>query len=174
MLLLLRLLRRLFGDDRSKANEALISSTDCIFLRLCATSITRMLYSMVHDAMETDSLPTDKRSSSHKHPRALHGNYTNYYAKRSDPPHVLDPRLSLIPARYWVGKAVLDLGCNSGRVTLQVGQLLGAKSVKGLDIDSVLIARAQKSGASVLASLSHSFDAELGWYADADDAAVYE
>lgn len=36
-------------------------------------------------------------------------------------------------------KDVLDIGCNVGHISIAVARTLGAKSVVGIDIDSVLI-----------------------------------
>jgi hypothetical protein len=43
-----------------------------------------------------------------------------YYSKR---PFIRDPRLALLPAEFFVGKRVLDVGCNEGWVTCEIGRL---------------------------------------------------
>jgi 2-polyprenyl-3-methyl-5-hydroxy-6-metoxy-1,4-benzoquinol methylase len=41
-----------------------------------------------------------------------------YYSKR---PSIRDPRLALLPAEFFMGKRVLDVGCNEGWVTCEIG-----------------------------------------------------
>lgn len=68
------------------------------------------------------------------------GNYNRYYGYRN-PHHDVDPRLRCF-ANYrniFVGKDILDIGCNIGHITLTVARDFGAKSVVGLDIDKKLI-----------------------------------
>ncbi|KAG6835712.1 hypothetical protein H0H93_015423, partial [Arthromyces matolae] len=59
-----------------------------------------------------------------------------YYAKR---PSVRDPRLALLPPTLFPGARVLDIGCNEGWVTCEIGQSWGAHRVVGVDIDDTLI-----------------------------------
>ncbi|KAG1790661.1 Bicoid-interacting protein 3-domain-containing protein [Suillus plorans] len=71
----------------------------------------------------------------------VYGNYHGYYSKR---PFIQDPRLALLPAEFFVGKRVLDVGCNEGWVTCEIGQSRGARQVVGVDIDDTLIRAAWK------------------------------
>lgn len=71
----------------------------------------------------------------------LYGNYHGYYSKR---PFVRDSRLSLLPPHFFAGKTVLDIGCNEGWVTCEIGQLWGAQGILGVDIDDTLIRAAWK------------------------------
>ncbi len=82
-----------------------------------------------------------------------------YYAKR---PAVKDPRLSLLPSELFRGASVLDVGCNEGWVTCEIGeshftlsestdhlltsqaQSWGARKVVGVDIDDTLTRLAWK------------------------------
>ena len=79
-----------------------------------------------------------------------------YYTKR---PFRRDPRLALLPTPFFVGKTVLDVGCNEGWVTCEIGRssarspptahpLLahawGARRVVGVDIDDTLVRAAWK------------------------------
>ncbi|KAJ3554405.1 hypothetical protein NM688_g3130 [Phlebia brevispora] len=91
-----------------------------------------------------------------------HGNYHGYYSKR---PTSCDPRLAIIPPSVFRGARVLDVGCNEGWVTCQIGaytllrdsrssvewhlfaksaQTLGARKVIGVDIDDILVRAAWK------------------------------
>lgn len=47
-----------------------------------------------------------------------HGNYYGYYLKR---PFTMDPRLALLSQDLFTGKRVLDVGCNEGWVTCEIG-----------------------------------------------------
>ncbi|KAG2035973.1 Bicoid-interacting protein 3-domain-containing protein [Suillus americanus] len=71
----------------------------------------------------------------------IYGNYHGYYSKR---PFIRDPRLALLPTEFFVGKRVLDVGCNEGWVTCEIGQSRGAHQVIGVDIDDTLIRAAWK------------------------------
>jgi 7SK snRNA methylphosphate capping enzyme len=84
----------------------------------------------------------------------IHGNYHGYYQKR---PSTHDARLSLLPRDIFRGKRVLDIGCNEGWVTCEIGlscpfslfhllifdgrkaQSWGAHKVLGVDIDETLV-----------------------------------
>lgn len=50
----------------------------------------------------------------------------SYYSKR---PFVNDPRLALLPVDIFVGKRVLDVGCNEGYVTCEIGESRYTESV---------------------------------------------
>ena len=56
-----------------------------------------------------------------------HGNYRHYYARRrvnDEYPLPLDQdeRLSLLDPSLFKGKVVLDVGCNSGEVAVELGE----------------------------------------------------
>lgn len=44
-----------------------------------------------------------------------------YYTKR---PFLRDPRLALLPTLFFVDKSVLDVGCNEGWVTCEIGTFI--------------------------------------------------
>ncbi|KAI0824713.1 Bicoid-interacting protein 3-domain-containing protein [Trametes gibbosa] len=76
----------------------------------------------------------------------VYGNYHGYYNKR---PSAHDPRLALLPKTLFLGRRVLDVGCNEGWVTCEIAQRLGAQRVVGVDIDDTLIRAAWKHRRSV-------------------------
>jgi len=47
--------------------------------------------------------------------------------------------MTLLPVEFFMGKRVLDVGCNEGWVTCEIGQFWGARQVIGVDIDDTLI-----------------------------------
>lgn len=79
------------------------------------------------------------RPTKRKPKRFLHGNYDRYYGYRhrgksngltEGPPELADPRLDLLLTlpfhdKLFRHKAVLDIGCNTGRLTLQVALTMG-------------------------------------------------
>ncbi|XP_031615799.1 7SK snRNA methylphosphate capping enzyme [Oreochromis aureus] len=73
-----------------------------------------------------------------------YGNYNKYYGYRN-PGCSEDPRLRLLRPEWFRGKEVLDLGCNSGHVTLYIAKMLRPARILGLDIDSGLIHAARKN-----------------------------
>jgi 2-polyprenyl-3-methyl-5-hydroxy-6-metoxy-1,4-benzoquinol methylase len=74
------------------------------------------------------------------------GNYRNYYFKRLGAgEQQTDFRLELLKAHpdCFKGKKVLDIGCNSGFITINFAKLLLPASVLGIDIDGSLVDRAR-------------------------------
>lgn len=75
------------------------------------------------------------------------GNYQNYYYKRLGSGETLtDFRLELLEAHpeYFRGKAVLDIGCNSGFITINFARKLRTASILGIDIDGSLVDKAKR------------------------------
>eukprot|EP01135_Chromosphaera_perkinsii_P004167 Nk52_evm74s270 gene=Nk52_evmTU74s270 len=73
------------------------------------------------------------------------GNYNRYYGYRNKGElDEEDPRLSIFKRGYITGKRVLDIGCNVGKLTIDIARTLQPKSILGIDIDHVLIKRARK------------------------------
>ncbi|CAB3367311.1 Hypothetical predicted protein [Cloeon dipterum] len=96
----------------------------------------------VHKKIVTASIiaaAIDKKHSSYRY-----GNYDRYYGYRVKKYGPEDPRLSLLGPERFEGKDVLDIGCNSGELTIAMA-LFGAKSVVGVDIDADLINQAIKN-----------------------------
>lgn len=76
-----------------------------------------------------------------------YGNYDQYYRHRHDRCAEVDARIEALLKTYgssfFTGKRVLDMGCNSGFVTL-LAAALGARHAEGVDIDLLLISKALK------------------------------
>ncbi|XP_063806505.1 7SK snRNA methylphosphate capping enzyme [Pseudophryne corroboree] len=72
------------------------------------------------------------------------GNYCRYYGYRN-PTQSEDTRLRAFRPEWFRGKAVLDIGCNVGHLTLCVAQKLGPSRIVGMDIDGSLIRSARQN-----------------------------
>ncbi|XP_037604080.1 7SK snRNA methylphosphate capping enzyme [Sebastes umbrosus] len=72
------------------------------------------------------------------------GNYNKYYGYRN-PGASEDARVRLLRPEWFEGKDVLDLGCNSGHLTLYIAKMLRPARILGLDIDSGLVHAARKN-----------------------------
>jgi 7SK snRNA methylphosphate capping enzyme len=77
-----------------------------------------------------------------RHEAHRHGNYTSYYTFRSQ--DVPDPRLTQLKS-FVQGRRVLDLGCNAGKLTLELATHFAAVQVVGVDLDAGLIASAREA-----------------------------
>ncbi|KAG5225699.1 RNA methyltransferase [Salix suchowensis] len=64
-----------------------------------------------------------------------YGNYRNYYGYRINELDG-DPRLKVFERDWFQGKDCLDIGCNSGILTIQIARKFHCKSILGIDIDS--------------------------------------
>ncbi|XP_028393765.1 probable RNA methyltransferase Y17G7B.18 [Dendronephthya gigantea] len=102
---------------------------------------------------DTSSVPEktqklEERNSSSKHHKKSrktfhYGNYNRYYGYRN-PKFLQDPRLKLFHQEWFEDKTVLDIGCNTGNVTLEIARDFSPRHVLGIDIDSSLITTANK------------------------------
>ena len=71
-----------------------------------------------------------------------YGNYKNYYYKRLGAGNdQTDVRIQLMEphAEYFHEKRILDIGCNSGLITINLAKKFQPKSIVGVDIDAELI-----------------------------------
>jgi 7SK snRNA methylphosphate capping enzyme len=82
-----------------------------------------------------------------RHEAHRHGNYTSYYTFRSQ--NVPDPRLTQLKT-FVQGRRILDLGCNAGKLTLELATHFAASQVVGVDLDTGLIASACKAKQTAL------------------------
>ncbi|XP_061607597.1 7SK snRNA methylphosphate capping enzyme [Phyllopteryx taeniolatus] len=73
-----------------------------------------------------------------------YGNYNKYYGYRN-PSASEDPRIHVFRPEWFEGKHVLDLGCNSGHLTLYIAKMLRPACILGLDIDNGLVHAARKN-----------------------------
>lgn len=76
--------------------------------------------------------------------RFQYGNYSRYYGYRT-PSLTADPRLAFFKPEWFRGKKVLDVGCNTGHVTLAIARHWSPERILGLDIDGALVRTARQN-----------------------------
>jgi 7SK snRNA methylphosphate capping enzyme len=98
------------------------------------------------------SLPAEpiskERLNKANHELHRYGNYKSYYTHFRSP-LTPDTRLTQLAPFISGGKRILDLGCNSGKLTLELVSHFAAAEVVGVDLDPYLIQQAEvaKAGA---------------------------
>ncbi|CAL1414350.1 unnamed protein product [Linum trigynum] len=70
------------------------------------------------------------------------GNYRNYYGYRIGQELDEDPRLKVLKREWFEGKDCLDIGCNSGIITIHIAKKYNCRSILGVDIDTARISDA--------------------------------
>lgn len=96
------------------------------------------------------SVLTQNQRNKQNHEAHRFGNYKSYYSFRSE--LIPDPRLTQL-ASFVKGKGrVLDLGCNAGKLTLELSTHFGVSQVVGVDIDAGLVASAREAKQTALAA----------------------
>ncbi|KAG6431752.1 hypothetical protein SASPL_109835 [Salvia splendens] len=93
-----------------------------------------------HDQNETE--PAAQQQPSKKRNRkeiAIFGNYRHYYGYRVGQDLDEDPRLNAMKREWFEGKDCLDIGCNSGLVTISIAKKFGCQSIVGVDIDGARV-----------------------------------
>ncbi|XP_074528691.1 7SK snRNA methylphosphate capping enzyme-like [Halichoeres trimaculatus] len=88
--------------------------------------------------------PYNQGNQQHQKKKFQYGNYNKYYGYRN-PGASEDPRIRVLRPEWFEGKDVLDLGCNSGHLTLYIAKMLRPARILGLDIDSSLVQAARKN-----------------------------
>lgn len=73
-----------------------------------------------------------------------YGNYDKYYGYRNGGMFEDDPRFSLLSKDMFKGKCVLDIGSNTGQVTVRIAKDFEPKEIIGIDIDNGLVKTAWK------------------------------
>uniref|UniRef100_A0A0M3IG99 RNA methyltransferase n=1 Tax=Ascaris lumbricoides TaxID=6252 RepID=A0A0M3IG99_ASCLU len=77
--------------------------------------------------------------------RFRYGNFNRYYGTRMEDSSARDPRLSVFRKEWFQKKAVLDVGCNAGYITLSIAKDFEPRRILGIDIDDHLIGVARKN-----------------------------
>ncbi|TIC16495.1 Bin3-domain-containing protein [Wallemia mellicola] len=77
----------------------------------------------------------------------IHGNYKNYYSKRQNTVNGTDARIDALGSDFCDklrDKDILDVGCNEGKITIEIARKFSPKFILGVDLDPALIHRATK------------------------------
>ncbi|XP_073281988.1 probable RNA methyltransferase At5g51130 isoform X2 [Primulina huaijiensis] len=111
----------------------------------------------------TCSTPQESSKRKNKKEVAIFGNYRNYYGYRVGKDLDKDPRLQVMKGEWFEGKDCLDIGCNSGLITIAIAKAFGCRSILGVDIDGDRVQDAYWTLRKVLKTSTHntSADAEL-------------
>ena len=80
-----------------------------------------------------------------KNEKFRYGNYNRYYGYRNSGSFATDSRLKLMKKEWFEGKIALDIGCNTGQVTIEIARKFNPKTILGIDIDESLIKTAKKN-----------------------------
>ncbi|KAL9224522.1 hypothetical protein vseg_000547 [Gypsophila vaccaria] len=70
---------------------------------------------------------------------APYGNYRNYYGYRVGNDMEQDPRFRVLKKDWFEGKDCLDIGCNSGLITINIAKKFQCRTILGVDIDYVRV-----------------------------------
>lgn len=94
---------------------------------------------VVKETPVTNNKNQPPNSNSKKRKRkevALFGNYKNYYGYRISQELEEDPRVKVFKKEWFQGKDCLDIGCNSGLITINIAKKFCCRSILGVDIDT--------------------------------------
>lgn len=110
---------------------------------------TRTLSTEEHVRPEEEagaSAKADQRTpkSAAKGSKYRYGNYDKYYSYRNGGVFEDDLRFNLLSKEMFKGKDVLDIGSNTGQVTVRIAKELEPKRIVGIDIDGSLVKTAWK------------------------------
>ncbi|XP_026852879.2 7SK snRNA methylphosphate capping enzyme [Electrophorus electricus] len=78
------------------------------------------------------------------HRKFQYGTYSYYYGYQT-PGLDRDPRLAFFKSEWFRGKKVLDIGCNTGHMTLAIAKNWSPAHILGLDIDGRLVHAARQN-----------------------------
>ncbi|KAH9608882.1 hypothetical protein KSS87_011783 [Heliosperma pusillum] len=67
------------------------------------------------------------------------GNYRSYYGYRVGNDMDQDPRFKVLKKDWFEGKDCLDIGCNSGLITLNIAKKFNCRTIRGVDIDPAFV-----------------------------------
>ncbi|KAL3626500.1 hypothetical protein CASFOL_030049 [Castilleja foliolosa] len=99
---------------------------------------------------------------------AIFGNYRNYYGYRVGQDLDEDPRLKMVKKEWFEGKDCLDIGCNSGLITISLAKKFGCRSILGVDIDGARIEDANWTLRKVVRTSTHTGASKIQKPADVE------
>ncbi|XP_062844395.1 7SK snRNA methylphosphate capping enzyme [Trichomycterus rosablanca] len=88
--------------------------------------------------------PKNSQKPNNQKKKFQYGNYNQYYGYRN-PGASEDSRIRVLQPDWFRGKEVLDLGCNTGHLTLTIAKNWRPTRIVGLDIDGSLIHAARQN-----------------------------
>lgn len=133
-------------DNKNNVNTKMEDSSSAV--KAVKTSEKHPEIGKCHGSHKGKDPKRDKHHSPGKHKRKeklfIYGNYNRYYGYRN-PQCSQDLRLKCFNKEWFQGKAVLDLGCNVGHVTLTIARDFNPQVITGIDIDPSLIKAAKNN-----------------------------
>ncbi|XP_026881031.2 7SK snRNA methylphosphate capping enzyme isoform X1 [Electrophorus electricus] len=108
--------------------------------------------------------PKQQQQQQQQQQKFQYGNYNKYYGYRN-PGLSEDPRVHVLQSEWFQGKAVLDLGCNTGHLTLSIAKSWRPARIVGLDIDGRLIHAARQNIRHYLSEV-HTLQARCAGHSD--------
>ncbi|XP_065849179.1 probable RNA methyltransferase At5g51130 [Euphorbia lathyris] len=89
-----------------------------------------------HSKQDTEQVNNDNKKKRKRKEVFPFGNYRSYYGYRIGQDMEEDPRLRVLDRNWFEGKNCLDIGCNSGILTIQIAKKFHCRKILGIDIDS--------------------------------------
>ncbi|KAK4415552.1 putative RNA methyltransferase [Sesamum alatum] len=119
---------------------------------------------------ESTACAAQEQSSKKKNRKevAIFGNYRNYYGYRVGQDLDEDPRLKVMKREWFEGKDCLDIGCNSGLMTIAIAKKFGCRSILGVDIDGARIEDAYWTLRKVIRTSKHRVTSTISSSADGE------
>ncbi|KAF1988759.1 Bin3-domain-containing protein [Aulographum hederae CBS 113979] len=152
------------GETRERHQNLVVELSRRWLSSECSTNITSTLnMSSQTDTKEehtgsggnAETIPISKEARNKlNHEAHRFGNYKSYYTHFRSP-SIPDPRLVQLEPLVR-GKRILDLGCNSGKLTLELAAHFDAEKAVGVDLDPYLISQANNAHGLVMRELPSS------------------
>ena len=115
-----------------------------LFLEMSLFHSELILFLGLEPMLETP-VPTKPEVAVTKNkPVYIYGNYPSYYGYRNAE-FSKDPRIEFFKSEMFENKRCLDIGCNSGAITIKIARDFTPQFIQGIDIDPELIKKARKS-----------------------------
>ncbi|EGG21881.1 hypothetical protein DFA_01767 [Cavenderia fasciculata] len=136
------------GGDLKRMKQTGIEENEEATTTTSTTSTTSTVVSTTSNTSKDNNDNTSnetKKKTNYFKGKFIYGNYKNYYKYRHDKADQEDLRFQVLGKDLFKGKRCLDIGCNSGVVTLKIACDFEPSYIKGVDIDLDLIKIANAS-----------------------------
>ncbi|XP_064382300.1 probable RNA methyltransferase Y17G7B.18 isoform X1 [Halichondria panicea] len=97
------------------------------------------------NSSKSDYQDTAEKKSSISSQKFRYGNYDRYYGYRNSGVDEEDLRISMFQKEWFEGVDCLDIGCNTGQITIKIAQIFKPRKIVGIDIDHKLVQMAWKN-----------------------------